>query len=99
MAVNVEKPIHIHKDQINSNKVRSRRRRLLNWAGEKSPYVTFPIAFVVFTAGAVTGGTGWMLAGGAGMGTDVVQNRYFRNRRRQEKEKASTGHRPGKRYN
>jgi hypothetical protein len=57
-------------------------RRSIDWIGEKSTYVTFPVSGVIFLAGVAEASPAMAALGVVGMGTDVIQNRYFRNRRR-----------------
>ena len=61
-----------------------RIKRAALWATEKSTYITFPIAGVIFVAGAATGAPALMVAGGAGMGIDIVQNRVAKKWRQKD---------------
>lgn len=61
-------------------------KRSALWVGEKSTYITFPIAGVIFLAGAGVGSGALMAVGGAGMAVDVVQNRVFSKWRKKDQQ-------------
>lgn len=85
MARVEQQPVSVN--QLSKEKS-GRIKRAVLWVGEKSPFITFPLAGIVFVAGVKTGSPGLIAAGGVGMGVDVLQYKFFKRQRRKEAKKA-----------